>query len=97
MNIPFANVSFSIGRNNHECCLSFFAAVTQSFTKTVGEDDNEQDVIEGDVEVGSVIECPVCKAQNVLNEQGEFEYFDPETCELVDVEEPTPPVATPIA
>ena len=81
-----------MGEGNHDCCLRNFEKWTQSQVRVVGEGENAEELFAKEdgsaitAESGTVLTCPDCGAKNVLNEQGEFEWFDPENSELVDVE-----------
>jgi len=97
MNIKLNDISFSIGGGNNQCCLKHFADWVESKVTRVGEGDEAEELFLGEVEVGTVLTCPECGANNILTEAGEFMWVDPEEFDLVDADEATPAEVVPAA
>jgi hypothetical protein len=90
MNIKLTDVSFSLNPKNDLCCLDVPGAWYESNVTKVGEGEDAAELLIGEVEVGTVVECPHCGSKFLLNEQGVFEWVNPEEFDLVDAEEPSP-------
>ena len=93
MNIKLTDISFSLSPKNDRCCLNAFTAWSESKVTRVGEGEDAEELFLGEVEVGTVITCPTCGAQFLLNEKGEFEWVDPDEFDLVDADETAIPTA----
>ena len=84
MNIKLTDISFNINLRNDRCCLNTFKSWCESKVTRVGADEDAEELWIGDVEVGTVITCPHCGSNFLLNEQGEFKWVDPDEFDLVD-------------
>ena len=91
MNIKLTDISFSVTQNNGQCCLNEYANWVESKVTRVGEGEDAEELFIGEVEVGTVLTCPHCGSNFLLNEQGVFEWVDPEEFDLVDADETTLP------
>ena len=91
MNIKLTDINFCITPHTDRCCLKAFTVWSQlRATKVVDADGDIEEVWDGEVEVGTVLTCPQCGSNYLLNDKGEFEWVDPEEFELIDADEPTP-------
>ena len=87
MNIKLTEINFSITPKNGRCCLDAYAKWVESKVTRVGEGEDAEELFIGEVEVGTVIHCDHCGADFLLNEQGAFEWVDPDLYDLVDADE----------
>jgi hypothetical protein len=88
MNIPLVDITFSLNPKNDLCCLEVPSAWYESKVTRIGQGDDAVELLIGVEEVGTVVECPHCGSKFLLNEQGVFEWVDPDEFELVDADEP---------
>ena len=89
MKIKLTDIIFSLNHRKGLCCLDVLEAWYESKVTLVGEGEDAMELLIGEVEVGTVINCPHCGFNYLLNEAGEFEWVDPDEFELVDAEELT--------
>lgn len=87
--IKLIDVNFTVNGNNHCCFAEYGRWVDTKITK-VGEGEDAEELFLGTVEVGTVIHCPTCGKNYILDKDGDFVWVDPEEFELVDAEEQPP-------
>jgi hypothetical protein len=88
MNIKLTDISFNLTSHTDRCCLNTFTVWSQLRAgKVVDAEGDIEETWDGEVEVGTVINCPHCGSNYLLNDKGEFEWVDPEEFDLVDADE----------
>lgn len=89
MNTKLIDVSFPLTHSNH-CCFGEYNKWVDTKTTKVGEGEDTEELFLGTVETGTVIHCPTCGANYILDDKGSFICVDPEEFDLVDTAEQPP-------
>lgn len=91
MNIKLTDINFCLDSHTDRCCVNTFTVWSSLRSRKVVDAEGEiEEIWDGEVEVGTVINCPHCGSNFLLDDKGEFEWVDPEEFDLVDADEPTP-------